>query len=135
MVYKSELAIKGLQRAQQKNIKRIHAVDAKGKLGKAIKAIMIPAYRFLVTVTHVDTGSYKASQRMEYKGSGDQAQGTLYVDPSAVNPRSNMKVKDYSKYEEARGGDHASYSRTVDFINNSGLLRHGVQMVRGGLSG
>lgn len=130
---KSSLTIKGIQKAQQKNLRAINAVEAKGKLGKAIKAIMIPAFRFLVSITHVDTGAYRASQRMEYKREGSQAQGTLFVDPKSSHPRSGMRVKDYAIHEERRGGDHASYSRTVDFINNSGLLRHGVTMVRGGI--
>ena len=134
MPIKSGVTIEGIQRAQQKNLRAINAVSAKGKLGKAIKAIMLPAWRYLVQITHVDTGALRASQRMEYKKDGAQAEGTLFVDPKSTNPRSGSKPVEYMVYEERRGGSHASYSRTVDFINKSGLLRHGVTIVREGVS-
>lgn len=125
-----DLSIRGIQEAQQNNIRRIAAVKPSGKLGKAIHEITITAFRFLVQITHVDTGSYKGSQRMDYKVEGGDAGGKLFVDPSTVNPRSSVKPVEYSVYEERRGGSHASYKRTEVYIEKLGLLRHGVKMVR-----
>ena len=130
MAFDEKLTITGIQKAQQNNLKRIHAVQPKGTLGKAIHGILVTAFRYAVTITHVDTGSYRASQRMEFKDKGDLSEGRIFVDPKSRNPRTGQKPVEYSIYEEARGGSHATYKRTIDFMNQSGLLRHGVNMVR-----
>lgn len=124
------MTIEGLQKAQQRHIKRMSAVKPEGTLGEAIYSILVPAFRYLVQITHVDTGSLKASQRMRYKNRGHLSQGELYIDKRTRNPRSGRRPSEYGVYEERRGGSHASYKRTLDFIENSGLLRQAINRVR-----
>ena len=41
------------------------------------------------------------------------ARGRVYIDPSAVNPRSGRRTAIYGPYEHARGGSHEFYGRVV----------------------
>lgn len=109
MPFDVKMTITGIQAAQNANIKRIAAFQPRGALGRAMKHAIIGAHRYLVDITHVDTGTYQASQRMDLKGD----HGRIYVDPSAVNPRSGQRPAEYAQDEEARGGSHAAYARTV----------------------
>jgi hypothetical protein len=47
---------------------------------------------------------------MELKG----LRGRIYLDPSAINPRTGQKPAVYGYYENKRGGEHAFYDRTVE---------------------
>lgn len=104
-----KLTIKGIQKAQQKNQRRIAALKPNSVFGQAIKTATIRAYRYAVSITHVDTGSLRASHRMQVHG----LRGRIYIDPSAHNPRSGLPVRVYGPYEHSRGGSHAFYHRTV----------------------
>lgn len=105
-----EFAIKGIQEAQAENAKMIARLQPQGEVGQKIKDLTISAHRYAVSITHVLTGSLRASHRMELKG----LRGRIYLDPQAVNPRSGQKPAIYGFYENKRGGEHAFYDRTVD---------------------
>lgn len=106
----TEFEIKGIQEAQAANIKRIAALKPQGELGQVIKAQTTAAHRYAISITHVITGSLRASHRMELKG----LRGRIYLDPGAVNPRTKQKPSIYGFYENKRGGEHAFYDRTVE---------------------
>jgi hypothetical protein len=105
-----EYEIRGIQEAQNDNAKRIAALKPQGELGQQIKDLTTSAHRYAISITHVLTGSLRASHRMEVKG----LRGRIYLDPGAVNPRSKQKPSIYGYYENRRGGEHAFYDRTVD---------------------
>lgn len=102
--------VKGIQQAQKVNVQAIRALEPRGSIGQALKEAAVFAHRYLVQVTHVDTGAYQAAHRIELDLRALQA--VISPDPSATNPRSGLLVVEYYGYEEARGGDHAAYERT-----------------------
>ena len=104
--------IEGLQEAQDANLMVIAAMEPGGALEQATRWVLVGAHRYLVAITHVDTGAYRAGHRMELKG----ARGEIFVDPSAINPKTGRKVTSYARHEEARGGSHAAYGRTFDEV-------------------
>lgn len=110
MSYDEGLSIKGLQEAQAANQRRIAMMKPHGEVQKAIKEATIGAQRYAIQITHVLTGSLRASHRMKVKG----LRGRIYIDPKAVNPRSNQRPAVYGYYENKRGGSHAFYDRTVE---------------------
>ncbi len=104
--------IQGLQEAQRANLRRIAALKPDSHFGSAVKNVTAGLHRYAVTITHVwhiKGGALRASQRMSVKG----IHGRIYIDRSSVNPRGG-RPSIYGPYEEARGGEHAFYSRTVD---------------------
>lgn len=105
-------SIVGLQEAQQAMLKAIMAARPEGGLGRAIYYLAyVEAHRFLVSITHVDTGSYRASQYITQEG---DARYRLHIAPDTVNPRTGQRPADYGPIEEARGGKHAAYWRTYE---------------------
>lgn len=105
------LTIKGLQEAQQANQRRLAELKPSGALGRAVQYATATLQRHAIGITHVDTGSLRASHRMRLEAGG--LRGVIYIDPSAVNPRSGQKTSIYGPVEHARGGSHAFYARTV----------------------
>ena len=124
------LSIRGIQEALEENIRMVNELKPSGALGDAIKFITVEAHRYLVSITHVDTGALRASQRMKLEEKGGDFQGRLYIDPKSVNPRTGEKPSEYGEYEEERGGSHASYQRTRAFISSRGMLRRGTNQIR-----
>jgi hypothetical protein len=114
-----DVTIEGLQKLNDLNVRTIAALKPANALGRAIQYATVQGHRYLTQIVHVDTGAYRASNRMEVHGD----RGRIYVDPGARNPRSGLRVADYAPEEEARGGSHAAYSRTVAEMNSRGLDR------------
>ncbi len=104
------LTITGIQEAQRANLEAIAALKPQGPFGRAVIYATTAAHRYAVAITHVDTGSLRASHRIEVKG----LRGRIYIDPSSVNPRGRARPAEYGVYEHARGGSHAFYQRVVD---------------------
>lgn len=100
--------IQGLQEAQRANEYNIAQMKPNGAMGRMVQYATTLAHRVAVMYTHVDTGSLRASHRMDVRGS----RGEIYIDPTAVNPRSLAYTRDYGPVEHARGGSHAFYERT-----------------------
>ena len=92
----------------------IRALQPNTGLGRAVQVTAIDLQRYVVGITHVDTGTLRAAHRIEMQMSGSAAQATIYVDPTAVNPRSNRRAEEYSVAEHARGEAHAFYERTYN---------------------
>jgi hypothetical protein len=112
--------IEGLQEIQKRNLKRIAAMKPGGAAEEAVRDAVVALHRYAVTITHVGKymrggnvvggGSLRASHRMDVEG----LEGKVYIDPGARNPLSKTKPREYGVYENARGGEHAFYDRTVD---------------------
>lgn len=116
--------IEGLQEAQDANIRLIEALKPKGAAGEAVKFVTTQAHRYLVGVTHVESGAYKASHRMKVT----DVRGQIFIDPTARKPRTGQIVSKYAKDEEARGGSHAAYQRTIDEAGPA-LVKQGADIV------
>ncbi|MBU6361166.1 MAG: hypothetical protein KGS46_14220 [Chloroflexi bacterium] len=100
--------IRGLQQAQAAMNRRIAELKPAGALGQAVKRAGLMIHRYVLGITHVDTGALRASHRIEINGT----KGKIYIDPNARNPRTGAKTAAYGAVEHARGGAHAFYTRT-----------------------
>jgi hypothetical protein len=105
------LTIRGIQKAQAANLKIISAMKPGGALSRAVKNVTIAAHRYSVANTHVDTGSLRASHRIELEAG--MMRGHVYIAPDTVNPRTGNRPSVYGLTEHNRGGHHAFYERTV----------------------
>jgi hypothetical protein len=110
MAFDIKLTITGIQEAQAANNRAIAALRPDGAFGRAVQYGTAAAHRYAVAVTHVDTGTLRASHRMEVNG----LRGRVYIDPSATNPRSGGRAAVYGPYEHDRGGEHAFYQVVYD---------------------
>jgi hypothetical protein len=125
MPYQPQLSIEGVQEVQKRNLRRIAAMKPNGAAEEAVRDMAVALHRYAVQITHVGrykvNGSYvgggtlRASHRMDVEG----LKGSIYIDPNARNPRSKVKPREYGIYENARGGEHAFYDRTVDEIGGA----------------
>jgi hypothetical protein len=117
MPFDVKLTLEGIQEVQQRNLRRIAALQPEGAAGEAVRDALIALQRYAVQITHVGKyvggGALKNSHRIRYEGG---TEGEIYIDPSSVSPRrTTRKAKpvEYGVYENARGGEHAFYDRTV----------------------
>jgi len=108
------LTITGIQELQKANAEMMRAISPRGALGKAIKEGTQAAHRYAQIITHVDTGAWKGSHRMAYREVGTSPRGEVYIDPSSVNPVSNVRPAVYASGWEEWGGEMAVYERTVN---------------------
>lgn len=103
--------IQEIQEAQAHFNRIMASLEPRSAYGEAIKVAGLGAVHYAEKITHVDTGALKASHRFEMYA--DESGGTVFIDPGAV--RKDGKVPSvYGPYEEARGGSHAFYERTVN---------------------
>ena len=109
-----QLTITGIQELQKANAEMMRAISPRGALGKAIKEGTQAAHRYAQIITHVDTGAWKGSHRMRFREATSSARGEVYIDPSSVNPQSNVRPAVYASIWEEREGEMAVYKRTVD---------------------
>jgi hypothetical protein len=105
-----DITIRGLQEAQQGNLRLIASLRPNGELSQAVRTGTIAAQRYAVIETHVDTGALKASHRIRM----ESLTGTVYLDPNARNPRTRALTAQYGAVEHARGGEHAFYENTFN---------------------
>lgn len=103
--------IKGLQEALAANNKLLAEMKPSGTAGKVIQFGTAAAQRASIQGTPVDTGAWRASNRT--KLNSGRLQGTVFLDPSARNPRSGTPVQQYASVWDARGGQRAVYARVV----------------------
>jgi len=106
-----KFSLRGLQEAQQENLRMVRAVSPSGGMGRAVQYLAESAHRFAVSVTHVDTGALRASHRLAQEGA---SRWRLYLDPNARNPRSGARTSVYGPIEHDRGGEHEFYERTIE---------------------
>ena len=109
MSFDTSLTITGIQEAQAANLRAMMAAKPEGGLGRAVWYGAIDLHRYIVSITHVDTGALRASERVEMRG---DARAEIFIDPSSVNPRTKQPPFKYGVTEEARGGEHAFMYRT-----------------------
>lgn len=112
-----DISLEGIQRVQQKNLHRIASMKPLGKVANAVRSALVVLHRHAVQITHVGKypggGALKNSHRIGWEGG---LEGVIYIDPQSVSPRrSSRKYRpaEYGIYENARGGEHAFYDRTV----------------------
>ena len=103
--------ITDLQKAQRANNRAIAALQPSGATGRAVKHMAVGAHRYLVKITHVDTGALKAARRMDLNV--DELEGIIFTDPGARNPRSGTPPAEYDVYEHERGWPHNAIPRTI----------------------
>lgn len=102
------ISIRDIQRAQAAMLKAANAVKPRNGLAAAVKAGTITAHRYVVYITHVDTGALRAAHKMTFRG----ASGEIAIDPSARRS-DGRRPAEYGPYEHRRGGSHAFYERTI----------------------
>lgn len=110
---KPKIELQGLQEAQAATLKVIAALKPGGATGKATQEMTIRAFRWVVTQTHVKTGTLRASRRMEVQ----ELKGIIYT-VAGINPRTGKSARAYDVPEQARGGTHQTY---VNFIATQAL--------------
>jgi len=122
MPYDPKLSIEGIQEEMARNNRRIAALKPEGESGEAVREAVIALHRYAVQITHVGKyeggGALKSSHRMDVQG----LEGMVYIDPEAVSPRRGAKKPKpvmYGVYENARGGEHAFYDRTIEEIGDT----------------
>lgn len=103
-------SIKGLQEAQRAMFKLIAAVKPSGAMANAVRMATIDAIRYAISITHVDTGTLRASHRMRMETDSREARGVIYIDPNAIRPGGGRPAR-YGVGENFRGGSHAFYAR------------------------
>lgn len=89
------------------------AVKPSGALGKAVQRTTRRLYKRAISLTHQDTGTLASSHRWSYLEEGSSPRGVVYVEGNLKNTKSRQAVERYAPIEEARGGSHAFYARTV----------------------
>ena len=101
------LWIEGIQEAQAANNRMMAELKPENAYGRAIRKAVMVAHAGVVRRTHVVTGAYRASHRMEARAMS----GSVYIDPASTNPYGSRPAE-YGPVEEDRGGDHAAYLNT-----------------------
>lgn len=121
MAYNPQLSIEGIQEVQARNNRRIAAMQPSGAAGQAVRDAVVALHRYATQITHVGKyvggGALKSSHRMDV----EELEGKVYIDPASTSPRRTKrkyKPVEYGIYENARGGEHAFYDRTVDEIGD-----------------
>lgn len=123
MSFRQTVTIEGLQELQAANAKMIAALKPTGAMGKVVQHVTAAFHRYAISITHVDTGALRASERMTVEFGGS-ARGVVFVDGNNRNPH-GMLVDDYAGIEEARGGSHGYFGRTVRERGPSALKEAG----------
>lgn len=100
-------SIQGIQETQQANLRQVAAMQPSGRFGEMIRQATLAAQRYAVMITHVDTGTLRASHRVEVMG----LRGQIYIDPVSISPKGGRPAV-YGVAEHNRGGSHAFYART-----------------------
>lgn len=123
----SRLTIKGLQQAQQANLKAITALSPDGGVSRVLQKMTAEVHSAAVKVTHVDTGALRASHRIDLKRKATS--GRIHISPTAKNRRTGELVSRYAKAEHDRGGDHAFYD-IVESRYAPAIIRAGMRLLQ-----
>jgi hypothetical protein len=108
-----KIQIRGNKEAQRAMTVAANAVQPQGGLGRAIQFVTLGAMQYAMRVSHIITGALRSSHVPEFASAGNMSRGRVFIDPAAINPMHGKPVTDYAAIEEARGGSHAFYERTV----------------------
>ena len=109
------MSIRGIQRAQERNLHLMAALRARTIQEAVARDVAITAHREAVVRTHVDTGALRAAHRIIRVRPRRGRHSVTFVitpDPRAVRP-DHARPAVYGLYEHRRGGKHAFYRRAV----------------------
>jgi len=109
-----DVSIQGIQELMADSLRATRAIRPSGALGRVVKRVGLATLRWIDGVVHVDTGALRASQRIDFIESGNEATAIIFVDPTAVNPKGQYPAE-YGVYENRRGGSHAFYDIGADY--------------------
>ena len=115
-----KLSIQGVQRAQYAALQVVRAVKPEGALGRAVKFLATGAHMRLVTLTHVDTGTLRASELIRMD---NLLHYTVYNNPAARNPRP-------VKFCAGAARTHLANTTCPPTSNRSALARTGPNALR-----
>lgn len=104
----------GIEQAKQMLRRAERAVTPRGALGTGIRKGLTLLQIYAAGITHRDTGTLSAAHLIQYAS----GKGYVYPSPYAINPKSRKPASYYGPFEEARGGSHAFYRRTVDAMED-----------------
>ena len=108
------IRVQGADQAKQVLQRAERAVTPRGALGVGIRKGLTLLQIYAASVTHRDTGTLSAAHLTQYAS----GKGYVYPSPYAINPKSRKPASYYGPFEEARGGSHAFYRRTVDAMED-----------------
>lgn len=130
-----ELSIKGIQEAQQANLKMIAAMQPSGALGRAVRYAALAAHRHAVPSTPHDYGALRAAHRVKVTGKTAR----IYIDPGATAPRRKARPAVYGAHLHGHGmrpglrsGVRAFYAYTVQTYGAK-IAEGAIRVVRAGL--
>ena len=101
--------VEGLREAQEALRRAERYVSGAEGMQRVIGEAAMRAHRYAVSITHVNTGALKSAHRMRL----GSRHAEIYIDPGARNEYGD-RPSQYGPIEEARGGSHAFYRRTID---------------------
>lgn len=113
--------IQGLQAAQAMSLQLLQFANVNGPPQAATQSMAIHALRWVISQTHVATGTLRAARRAKVFG----LQGIIFTD-EVINPRTGKNAAEYDVYEQMRGGKHATFSRAYTEAQRS-IVRVGMQ--------
>lgn len=115
------VSIKGLQEFQKANVRMLRAVKPSGAMGRTVKRNIQDSFKLLYARIHVQTGAAKGAIRMAYRETSNQAEGRVYFDTSARNPRGKIHrtVVSYIGSEFGRGGAHDAWGMMLNAANGT----------------
>lgn len=123
-------SIASIQALQAVNRRQVAELQPDGAFGRVIKNATIDTERRASAKTHVGryvqtkTGRYRSARpgeagigggalRASHRIKVEGLTGTVYIDEGSVNPLTGQRPHLYGTFEEARGGEHSFYKRTV----------------------
>lgn len=125
MTYRS--SIRGLQEARSAVLAAIAAATPAGEHRLAVQYATLAADRYAVSITPVQTGSWRSSHRPTVNG----LTGRISLDESAVNPISGGRPAVYGAALESTGQSrYAVYRRTVNEAGQRILNEAGTRLYR-----
>ena len=139
MPYSPGLSIEGLQKAQQRNLRRMALLEPQGAPGRAVQHAGAEMFRYLLVSTPWETGALRASRRLIFNPNVPRVQ--IFTSANAYNPRSNTPPAEYDVYLHARGeaaglrgGIQASFPFTKRMYG-PGVLRDAAKRIQMELKG
>lgn len=103
------LRLNHLKDVQDQNRRLIRNLRTGGALGRFARAVLLKEQGYMLSIVHVDTGWLKRSLRIQMNSA---TRGRIYIDGRTRNPRGG-RPSVYGPWENARGGDHAFFDRTI----------------------
>ena len=125
--YKGQgLSIEGLQRAQERNLRRIVMMKPGGIRGQAVKNAAADFHAKLTVNTPVQWGALRVSRRITFNASVPRAQ--IFTSGNSYNPRSSTPPHVYDIYLHAMGHKKGREGGWTDSFPHT-MRQHGQRIV------